>query len=144
MYHTLPPFHRLEDTSLSTWYCSQCRHLTNAITAHVKFQCCHRRRLRRGLWGLSPVSTQTQSLALHKRKPQKTQALAFLAVFVYETHATQAIAYEWKPGLRLLILLISTPIKPQNPNANLCWPRVLTVPTKIEAVCMYVCIVLSS
>jgi len=68
-----------------------------------------------------------------------TQALAFLAVFVYETHATQAIAYEWKPGLRLLILLISTPIKPQNPNANLCWPRVLTVPTKIEAVCMYVC-----
>ena len=25
-----------------------------------------------------------------------TQALAFLAVFVY---ATQAIAYEWKPGL---------------------------------------------
>ena len=27
------------------------------------------------------------------------QALAFLAVFVYETHATQAIAFEWKPGL---------------------------------------------
>ena len=26
-----------------------------------------------------------------------TQALAFLAVFVY---ATQAIAFEWKPGLR--------------------------------------------
>jgi len=28
-----------------------------------------------------------------------TQALAFLAVFVYATHATQAIAFEWKPGL---------------------------------------------
>jgi len=27
------------------------------------------------------------------------QALAFLAVFVYATHATQAIAFEWKPGL---------------------------------------------
>ena len=26
---------------------------------------------------------------------------AFLAVFVYATHATQAIALEWKPGLRL-------------------------------------------
>jgi len=29
-----------------------------------------------------------------------TQALAFLAVFVYATHATQAIAFEWKPGLK--------------------------------------------
>ena len=50
---------------------------------------------------LSPVSIQTQSLAvraLRKRKPQETQALAFLAVFVYTTHATQAIAFEWKPG----------------------------------------------
>ena len=28
------------------------------------------------------------------------EALAFLAVFVYATHATQAIAFEWKPGLR--------------------------------------------
>jgi len=28
-----------------------------------------------------------------------TQALAFLAVFVYATHAPQAIAFEWKPGL---------------------------------------------
>jgi len=27
-----------------------------------------------------------------------TQALKFLAVFVYATHATQAIAFEWKPG----------------------------------------------
>ena len=32
-----------------------------------------------------------------------TQALAFLAVFVYATHATQAIAFEWKPGFRLCI-----------------------------------------
>ena len=30
-----------------------------------------------------------------------TQTLAFLAVFVYATHATQAIAFEWKPGLSL-------------------------------------------
>ena len=28
-----------------------------------------------------------------------TQALAFLAVFVYATHTAQAIAFEWKPGL---------------------------------------------
>jgi len=27
-------------------------------------------------------------------------ALAFVAVFVYATHATQAIAFEWKPGLK--------------------------------------------
>jgi len=38
--------------------------------------------------------------ALRKRKPQETQALAFLAVFVYATQATQAIAFEWKPGFR--------------------------------------------
>jgi len=34
-----------------------------------------------------------------------TQALAFLAVFVYATHAThatQAIVFEWKPGFSLL------------------------------------------
>jgi len=37
---------------------------------------------------------------LRKRKPQETQALAFLAVFVYATHATQAIAFEWKSGFR--------------------------------------------
>jgi len=33
------------------------------------------------------------------------QALTFLAVFVYATHAThatQAIAFEWKPGFTLL------------------------------------------
>jgi len=33
-----------------------------------------------------------------------TQALAFLAVFVYATHTThgtQAIAFEWKPGFTL-------------------------------------------
>ena len=29
------------------------------------------------------------------------KALAFLAVFVYATHAMQAIAFEWKPGLSL-------------------------------------------
>ena len=31
-----------------------------------------------------------------------TQALAFLAVFVFATHATQAIAFEWKPGLSFI------------------------------------------
>jgi len=33
-----------------------------------------------------------------------TQALAFLAVSVYATHATQAIAFEWKPGLTVFVL----------------------------------------
>jgi len=36
-----------------------------------------------------------------------TQALAFLAVFVYATHAThatQAIAFEWKPGFTLMLI----------------------------------------
>jgi len=28
-----------------------------------------------------------------------TQSLAFLAVFIYATHATQAIAFGWKPDL---------------------------------------------
>ena len=49
-------------------------------------------------YNLSPVSIQTQ-------------ALAFLAVFVYATHtthATQAIAFEWKPGFRCLELPIKT------------------------------------
>ena len=32
-----------------------------------------------------------------------TQALAFLTVFVYATHVTQAIAFEWKPGFTLTI-----------------------------------------
>ena len=31
-------------------------------------------------------------------------ALAFLAVFVYATHATQATAFEWKPGFSLIWL----------------------------------------
>jgi len=31
-------------------------------------------------------------------------ALAFVAVFVYATHATQAIAFEWKPALELVLL----------------------------------------
>ena len=37
-------------------------------------------------------------LAACQRKRLPTQALAFLAVFVYATHATQAIAFEWKPS----------------------------------------------
>ena len=91
--------------------------------------------------GLSPVSIQTQSLALRalrKRKPQETQALALassqswfpllrpsipigwllrllrenFAVFVYATHATQAIAFGWKPGL--------TPVQSLGPRN---WPQ---------------------
>ena len=38
-----------------------------------------------------------------------TQTLAFLAVFVYATQATQAIAFEWKPGLTLTHCLLSLP-----------------------------------
>jgi len=37
-----------------------------------------------------------------------TQALAFLAVFVYATHATQAIAFEWKPGLTQQLASVMT------------------------------------
>ena len=36
-----------------------------------------------------------------------TQALAFLAVFVYATHATQAIAFEWKPGVTTCVFLFN-------------------------------------
>jgi len=45
-----------------------------------------------------------------------TQALSFLAVFVYATHATQAIAFEWKPGLSGLTLLPRWVTV-----SNLCW-----------------------
>jgi len=31
--------------------------------------------------------------------PLLRPSIKFLAVFVYATHATQAIAFEWKPGL---------------------------------------------
>ena len=43
-----------------------------------------------------------------------TQALAFLAVFVYATHATQTIAFEWKPGLSLTVAAAahSTSVRP--------------------------------
>jgi len=34
-----------------------------------------------------------------------TQALAFLAVFVYATQATQAIAFEWKRGFTAALLV---------------------------------------
>ena len=49
---------------------------------------------------LSPVSIQTQSLALRalrKRKPQETQSFA-LATMI-GCLPTQTIAFEWKPGL---------------------------------------------
>ena len=81
---------------------------------------------------LSPVSIQTHATqalalrALHKRKTQATQALAqatqalaletmigclptqalaFLAVFVYATHTTKEIAFEWKRGLRIRLII---------------------------------------
>jgi len=64
---------------------------------------------------LSPVSNQTQSLAMRKRKPQETQALALASsqswlpllrpsipigwrLRLLREYATQAIAFEWKPG----------------------------------------------
>ena len=73
---------------------------------------------------VSPVSIQTKSLALRalrKRKPQETQvlaltssqswlptqALAFLAVFVYATHATQttqAIMFEWNRAVHWCVI----------------------------------------
>jgi len=85
---------------------------------------------------LSPVSIQTQSLALRalrKRKPQETQALVIFTQqtqapanrnarskqwqprlaacqrnrlrflrFSFTPHATQAIAFEWKPGFSII------------------------------------------
>jgi len=62
---------------------------------------------------LSPVSIQTQSLALASSQSRlpllrpsipivwRLRLLRELAVFVYATHATQAIAFEWKPGFTL-------------------------------------------
>ena len=60
-----------------------------AGTAHGKAHWSNSDRIRRG--ESSPVSIQTQSLP-------------FLAVFVYATHATQAIAFEWKPGFTLFVI----------------------------------------
>ena len=67
--------------------------------------------------GLSPVSIQTQSLALRalrldgnraKRKRLRWQAANHVCHFfdrvsywlLHATHATQAIAFGWKPGIR--------------------------------------------
>jgi len=46
---------------------------------------------------------------LRENFTQQTQALAFLAVFVYATHATHlhAIAFEWEPGFRLVYRRLS-------------------------------------
>jgi len=51
---------------------------------------------------LRPIIPIGWRLRLLRELP--TQALAFLAVFVYATatHLTQAIAFEWKPGFSLL------------------------------------------
>ena len=42
-----------------------------------------------------------------------TQALAFLAAFVYATHATQALAFEWIPGLSRCQQSLQSPVAPQ-------------------------------
>jgi len=51
-----------------------------------------------------------------------TQLLAFLSVFVYATHATQTIAFKWKPGFTLdvimMCLLTSTELKRSRCLAN--------------------------
>jgi len=46
------------------------------------------------------------------------KALALLAVFVYATHATQAIAFEWKPGLTLTACPTITPVTCCHPDTN--------------------------
>jgi len=63
----------------------------------------------RALRKRKPQETQALALALASNQSVEavvtmigclpTQALAFRAVFVYATHATQAIAFKWKPGL---------------------------------------------
>ena len=45
-----------------------------------------------------------------------TQALAFLAVFVYATHATQAIAFEWNRGLERYHAALRRRIKVSHQN----------------------------
>ena len=42
------------------------------------------------------------------RNKRKRQPIAFLAVFVYATRATQAIAFEWKPGFSHVLV---TPLR---------------------------------
>ena len=59
-------------------HCSRNFHATNASASQWEFS-------------VEAVATMITCLP--------TQALAFLAVFVYATHATQAIAFECKPGL---------------------------------------------
>ena len=53
---------------------------------------------------IAPAAETLRTLFLNLLSPVsiQTQALAFLAVFVYATHATQAIAFEWKPGFRAI------------------------------------------
>jgi len=48
-----------------------------------------------------PIGMLSRSSGNHDWLLANAKALAFLAVFVYATHATQAIAFKWKPGLRL-------------------------------------------
>jgi len=77
---------------------------------HIQTQSLALRALRKR----KPQETQALAISRNKRKRQPigmlgqtmigclpTQALAFLAVFVYATHAMQAIAFEWKPAYRL-------------------------------------------
>jgi len=52
-----------------------------------------------------PIGWRLRLLRENFMHTQEIQALAFLAVFVYATHATQAIAFEWKPGFKTDYLL---------------------------------------
>jgi len=47
-----------------------------------------------------------------------TQALAFLTVFVYATHTTQAIAFECKPGLSVHCLCVCSSAEPVDTPVN--------------------------
>jgi len=67
-----------------------------------------------------------------------TEALAFLAVFVYATHATQAIAFEWKPGLTQ-IRLERWPLNQHVLNQTILIVGKLASQTKAK--CMCVCMV---
>ena len=50
--------------------------------------------------GKQPIMVATASTEHSYWLASAKNALAFLAVFVYATHSTQAIAFEWKPSFR--------------------------------------------
>ena len=64
-----------------------------------------------------------------------TQALAFLAVFVYATHATQAIAFEWKPGFTHSAVRL--PVRLRSPTVLRLLKRLTDVITKPDDIINY-------